>query len=191
VLYGFADQNYLIDFDSAFYVKDLLTSARGTRPFVAPEVYMGQLTTAMDVWCWGMFVFDTFFCFYREMMQNPDLLSAIAEKQNRCTPSYPIVELLFDLIWKCLEVDPAKRITAEQARKHPFFYAMEHIKPSLITLYVLGSHLQLDREDFSKLTDEELSVTLPPTVPTPTTVQSKSRANRTPLKNITNAVHVK
>jgi serine/threonine protein kinase len=101
------------------------------------------------------------------------------------------VELLFDLIWKCLEVDPAKRITAEQARKHPFFYAMEHIKPSLITLYVLGSHLQLDREDFSKLTDEELSVTLPPTVPTPTTVQSKSRANRTPLKNITNAVHVK
>ncbi len=80
---------------------------------------------------------------------------------NRYIRSYPIVELLFDLIWKCLEFDPEKRITAEQAKKHNFFYAMKYIKPSFITLYVLGNHLDMKRADYSTLTEEETSVKLP------------------------------
>ena len=30
-------------------------------------------------------------------------------------------DLLFDLINQCLQIDPNKRITALQAKKHPFF----------------------------------------------------------------------
>ncbi len=98
------------------------------------------------------------------------------------------MELLFDLIWKCLELDPAKRITAEQAKEHNFFYAMKHIKPSIITLYVLGNHLDLD-DDSWELSEEETRVHLPPT--TITKSPSKLSATRTPLRNITNALHVK
>lgn len=48
-------------------------------------------------------------------------------QKRRTLPSLPIVDLLFDLIWKCLEVDMEKRLTAEQAKNHPFFYAMKYI----------------------------------------------------------------
>lgn len=34
-------------------------------------------------------------------------------------------ELLFDLIQKMLEYEPAKRITLKEALKHPFFYPLK------------------------------------------------------------------
>lgn len=34
-------------------------------------------------------------------------------------------ELLFDLIHRMLEYDPAERITLKEALKHPFFYPLK------------------------------------------------------------------
>lgn len=68
-------------------------------------------------------------------------------------------ERLFD---KFLELDPAKRITTEQAKDHNFFYAMKHIKPSIITLYILGCHLDLDNDCCVELSEEETRIQLPP-----------------------------
>lgn len=96
---------------------------------------------------------------------------------------YPIVELLFDLIWKCLKSDPEERLTAEQALNHPFFYSMKHIKPSYITKCVLGNMLNFDDEDPECLTEEEKGVKLPEKL--------AAKPKGTPLRDITNVVRVK
>lgn len=48
-------------------------------------------------------------------------LDKLKENFPECFPMTPIKKMYFDLIAKCLVMDPDQRITAEQALKHPLF----------------------------------------------------------------------
>ena len=88
----------------------------GTEPYIAPEVQPGNLVTyAVDMWSFGIFLYI--------------LIVGYSPKMLKWKPGNPLPSYsrhwkkyegtgLFDLISKCLIVNPAERITAAQALEH-------------------------------------------------------------------------
>jgi serine/threonine protein kinase len=90
----------------------------GTEPYIAPEVRPGALVTAaVDMWSFGIFLYIL------TVGYSPTTLKW---KPGMTLPSYPRHwkkyegTCLFDLIDKCLKIDPKQRITASEALQHQF-----------------------------------------------------------------------
>ena len=81
-----------------------------------------------------------------------------------------------------MELDPEKRLTTEQAKNHPFYYTMKHIKPSYITMHVLGNMMDMDGKSLDDISDEDKAVKLPP----PANKMAPKPVTRSPFQDITN-----
>ena len=90
----------------------------GTEPYIAPEVQPGvMVTSAVDMWSFGIFLY---------MLTVGYSPTTLKWKPGNPLPSYPRHWKkyegtgLFDLIDKCLKLDPSQRIGAADALQHPF-----------------------------------------------------------------------
>ena len=96
----------------------------GTPYYVAPEVLKGSYDKSCDVWSLGIILY-VFLCGYppfegdnnKEIFKNVLKSQLVFEDQDWATVSKEAK----DLISKMLEKDPAKRISAEDCCKHPWF----------------------------------------------------------------------
>lgn len=96
----------------------------GTPNYVAPEILKGEYTIACDIWSLGIIT-------YLLLCGNPPFFSETEEGLYKKIEKGLLVfkekewEKISvkakDLILKCLKANPKKRITAEQAIKHPWF----------------------------------------------------------------------
>ncbi|OMJ70138.1 hypothetical protein SteCoe_31954 [Stentor coeruleus] len=90
----------------------------GTEPYIAPEVKVGAfVSSAVDIWSFGIFLYIL------TVGYSP---STLKWKPGLPLPSYPRHWKkyegtgLFDLIDRCLKLDPQQRITADGALQHQF-----------------------------------------------------------------------
>ncbi|CAJ1344016.1 unnamed protein product [Effrenium voratum] len=118
----------LIDFGLAQRCRDgqQLKSAVGTAFYVAPEVMAGKYAKEVDVWGCGVLMY-CLHCgsppFYGRT--DVDVLRKVKKGQYSLDgPIWePVSKAAKDLISRCLEMDPSKRISALDALKHRWFAA--------------------------------------------------------------------
>lgn len=96
--------------------KFLLRSRCGSEPYIAPEVVSGNaVTTAVDIWSFGIFLYILTVGYSPMTLKwkpgSP--LPAFARHWRK----YERTGLL-NFIEQCLQLDPSKRITAEEAFRH-------------------------------------------------------------------------
>lgn len=100
----------------------------GTILYLAPEVIQGDpLSAAVDMWSIGCIMYLLFTgCFIFEGEDEPNVVDSI---KHFCVdmlefPDY-VPEVARDLIRQMLNHDPKKRITAQDAIKHPYFAGID------------------------------------------------------------------
>ncbi|KAK8804735.1 hypothetical protein WA171_006702 [Blastocystis sp. BT1] len=96
----------------------------GTILYLAPEsLHGGVITSAVDIWSIGCILYLLYTgCF---LFEGEDELNVIDSIEHFCVdmlefPDYIPIEAV-DLIKRMLQYDPAKRATAAEIKKHPFF----------------------------------------------------------------------
>jgi len=119
---GLRPEVKLIDFGLAVMSTRSLARRRsgssivGTADYQAPEVRRGQHSTAADVWSAGMVL-------HALLVGNlpaPDVLDG-EDPMHLSAPQYQKVSHeARDLLWRLLQVDPARRLTAAEAVAHPW-----------------------------------------------------------------------
>mmetsp|Transcript_21187 Transcript_21187/g.36379 ORF Transcript_21187/g.36379 Transcript_21187/m.36379 type:complete len:717 (+) Transcript_21187:149-2299(+) len=120
----------IADFGMASMMKDgvLLETSCGSPHYASPEIVMGTKYNGMeaDVWSCGVVLYALLtgkLPFDDENMQR--LLGKVRSGIFSMPPSLdPDAK---DLVWKMLTVDPTKRITIDQIRKHPWY--VKYLKP--------------------------------------------------------------
>ncbi|OHT12709.1 CAMK family protein kinase [Tritrichomonas foetus] len=118
-------ENYtmkLIDFGFSrhFDEKDpLMSTSCGSFNYVAPEIFLGEAyTQAIDMWSLGVILYGMIFGQLPFSGDQLSLINDIVTKEVEF--SSLISEPLHDLLSRLLTKDPKKRITAEEALKHPW-----------------------------------------------------------------------
>uniref|UniRef100_A0A3B3HSV6 Protein kinase domain-containing protein n=1 Tax=Oryzias latipes TaxID=8090 RepID=A0A3B3HSV6_ORYLA len=111
----------LIDFGLASKTKDIPTGTRLQNIcFRAPEVILGlPLDERLDMWTVGYVLALLYTGFFKDKVncRSFDDLKNMYHDQKKMTE----VEQLIDLLKQMLEVDPNKRISPNDALRHPFF----------------------------------------------------------------------
>ena len=92
----------------------------GTLDYMSPEVLRGDNQSyEVDIWALGILLFELFHDNTPFKGKTPtELLNNIIEKKPKVLPGVP--KDAKDLILRLLVVDPAKRITLDQIKDHPF-----------------------------------------------------------------------
>ncbi|KAA6386491.1 MAG: hypothetical protein EZS28_017982 [Streblomastix strix] len=100
------------------------TQLKGSRPYMAPELFQGQvkLTQKIDVYALGV----TFYVMivHRFPLNQPTFQEQkrkLAQMNAITRPQEIKDDLLWNLLSKMLEFDPEKRITSDEAMHHPYF----------------------------------------------------------------------
>jgi calcium-dependent protein kinase len=115
----------LIDFGTATYVKKgkKLSLKVGSPFYVAPEVLKGSYGLECDVWSCGIILY-ILLCGYPpfEGKNQEEIFDGILKKKINLNNDEweEVSNEAKDLVSKLLEKDPNKRITAQEAIKHPF-----------------------------------------------------------------------
>lgn len=116
----------LIDFGLATRCRDeeQMKTAVGTSYYVAPEVLGQKYSKAVDVWSCGVLMY-CLHCGSPPFFGKTDIevLRKVKRGQYRMESSIwsKVSETAKDLIRRCLEMSPSKRITCLEALKHPWF----------------------------------------------------------------------
>ena len=115
----------IVDFGlSNYYYPDgkLLSTPCGSPCYASPEMVCGNKYNGfrIDVWSCGIVIF-AMICGYLPF-EDPDN-EILFKKIMKCKVDYPdyLSEDVLDIMNKILVVDPNKRITIEQIKKHPFY----------------------------------------------------------------------
>lgn len=121
----------LIDFgcSAMFFKEQPLTKLIGTIYYLAPEVILGAYNNKCDIWSCGVIMY-VLLC--GKFPFNGNNTEEILEKIKNC--DYSLAEREFnyisketkDLLKKCLEVDPYKRINAKKALEHDCFKLLDY-----------------------------------------------------------------
>ena len=129
----------IIDFGLSNYFskgqKELLSTPCGSPCYASPEMVAGKKYDGMkiDIWSTGIILF-AMLCGYLpfEDKNNDKLFDKILE----CKIEYPdfLSEDPKDLINKILEVDPEKRITIDEIKKHKFYLKGEKFFNEIFTI---------------------------------------------------------
>ncbi len=96
----------------------------GTPNYVAPEILKGEYTISCDVWSLGIITYlllcgNPPFCSETEEGLYRKIEKGLVEFKEKEWDKISVKAK--DLLMKCLKSNPKKRITAEQALKHPWF----------------------------------------------------------------------
>jgi len=110
----------------------LKASLSGTPAYCAPErLIQDQESKAVDMWSVGCILYFLIFGvppFYSEKEdedENDDeVFDSVVEGSVKFPDNRSISEMAKDLVLRLLEKDPAQRISAEQALKHPWIKSM-------------------------------------------------------------------
>jgi len=110
----------------------LKASLSGTPAYCAPErLTQDQESKAVDMWSVGCILYFLIFGvppFYSEKEdedENDDeVFDSVVEGSVKFPENRPISDMAKDLVLRLLEKDPALRISAEQALKHPWIKSM-------------------------------------------------------------------
>lgn len=119
----------IIDFDFSEKIESYSLSSEGTPIYMAPEVINhGKHNFQSDIWSLGINLFLLMFkCFPFEMYKNSR--EAVKFCLDNCELEQPYYPEIKSNVWNCisrmLEKDPNKRITVEEALKHPWFKYMK------------------------------------------------------------------
>lgn len=94
----------------------------GTPDYQAPEMADGVwISPAVDIWAYGIVLYEMAVGYKPKKIKHlslPQLTDNIPYFKKNWVQKDPN---LIDLIRCCLQKDPADRITAEEALKHPYF----------------------------------------------------------------------
>jgi len=117
----------LIDFGLAKNYKitaDILTTKAGTPYYIAPEVLSGKYDHMCDIWSLGVILY-IILCGYPPFHGDTDQEILVKVKKGHYTFEGEewknISADAKDVISKCLNTDPSKRITAEHILEHNWF----------------------------------------------------------------------
>jgi len=92
----------------------------GTLGYMAPEVQaMATIGSEIDMWSFGVMLYEMTTAYKPTAMKNYRYGSGPIPYRNIDWRKHS--KQLQDLINSCLEVDPTKRITAQEALMHPWF----------------------------------------------------------------------
>ena len=112
----------IIDFGLSNYSNNLLATPCGSPCYASPEMVSGRKYNGslIDIWSTGIILFAMICGYLPFEDKNNELLF---EKILKCKIKYPnhIGDLPLDLMKKILVIDPNKRITLNEIKKHPFY----------------------------------------------------------------------
>ena len=120
----------IIDFGLSNYYDEekLLSTPCGSPCYASPEMVCGNKYNGLmiDIWSCGIIIFAMTCGFLPFEDTNNELLF---KKIMKCRVDYPefLSNNTLDIMKKILVVDPHKRITIEQIRKHPFYIKGKNI----------------------------------------------------------------
>jgi calcium-dependent protein kinase len=128
IMYDKVGEVKLIDFGLAKLTvgNQKLTTIAGTPYFIAPEVLNGSYQKECDIWSLGVLLFVCVtgtFPFDSATKNRAEVFSKIQKCQYQFPPSIEakLSPECKDLIRKMIVANPSKRISGEQALKHPWF----------------------------------------------------------------------
>lgn len=100
--------------------KVLIDDVSGTLGHIAPEVKSNcMIGTEVDLWCFGLMLYEMAVAYKPTQMKNFTYSSGdIPFRKYDWKRKNPLLQ---DLISKCMNYEPSKRISAEEALLHPFF----------------------------------------------------------------------
>ncbi|KAA6391551.1 MAG: putative Serine/Threonine kinase domain protein [Streblomastix strix] len=97
-------------------------SARGTPPYMAPELYLnGKEDVKVDIWSLGIVIYQIVTHTFPFDPKNEYEIGQFLTNRILNRPSSITNDDLWDLLQQMLNFDPKTRISAAEALQHPFF----------------------------------------------------------------------
>lgn len=117
----------LIDFGLCHYVDESLGKAKmkfacGSFHYRAPEIKENSLVDAsIDIWSFGVALYKLAVAYFPTDIKKYKYGQGKIPFRDIDWEEFTSYNLIKDLIEKCLEYEPSKRITAKEALNHPWF----------------------------------------------------------------------